>query len=139
MTRGVDFQTIKTSFGTEASVPIAKIPVPGLQVELDERVELPGFVDLFDILLTELWLINLKRDELKAMFDQAVRRIFEFIDNELKYLRWARPDVKIVISCILPYSLFFLWDINSSAIVVSRSLWRSGFLQIRSNPDHESL
>jgi len=41
-----------------------------------------------------------ERDELKAMFDEQIRQIFEFIDNELVYLQWAKPDLKIV--CVLP-------------------------------------
>jgi hypothetical protein len=39
---------------------------------------------------------KLERDELKAMFDEQIRQIFEFIDNELIFLQWAKPDLKIV-------------------------------------------
>jgi hypothetical protein len=30
------------------------------------------------------------------MFDKQIDQIFEFIDHELKFLKWDQPDVKIV-------------------------------------------
>jgi hypothetical protein len=45
MTRG-EFQAIKTSFGTAGSIRIANILVPGLPIELGERVELSRYIVL---------------------------------------------------------------------------------------------
>ncbi|KAI9768044.1 MAG: hypothetical protein M1839_004204 [Geoglossum umbratile] len=70
------FQPIKTSLGTRASVPIARILVPGLPVDLDERIEL-------------------SRDKLKAIFDEQIHEIFKFIDKEIEYLKWDQPGTEI--------------------------------------------
>ncbi|KAI9767085.1 MAG: hypothetical protein M1840_005873 [Geoglossum simile] len=75
MTRN-QFQAIKTSFGTPAGLPIVRIPVPGLPVDSDERVEL-------------------SRDKLTAMFDEQIDKIFKFIEKEIEYLKWDQPRTEI--------------------------------------------
>ncbi|KUJ23927.1 uncharacterized protein LY89DRAFT_662708 [Mollisia scopiformis] len=75
------FQVVKHAFGTPAALPISRfeVSVP------PEGPEDPGEPQLLER-------IELTHEELKAMFDEQLVKIFEFIDNEIAYLKWYIPD-----------------------------------------------
>lgn len=83
MARGNEFQKRKETFRTDTSIPVAKIAVPGLRVELREKVELPRFVGLFYYLTVGATTDNLKEKDFRLCLTRRFNAFLNLLTTGL--------------------------------------------------------